>query len=200
MKINTNEIKEIIKKFTSQLDKDATIFLVLLMLILGFGFSQLVFPGITQIINNNTQLAEKRANIELIQKKLEKRQEKQVVEKKLPVLVYKTVYKGLELENAAEQFVEKIIEIIKNDGNNKILELKFEKKPAEDDFGVKSNDHEILNLKLVVESTFKSTQDFLNDIYLLNYLVVLKNVLLIPVKGNERVNVYIELDLLINNS
>jgi len=134
-----------------------------------------------------------------LQKAMEKKQAEDTV---IPVKIFETPYKGMELENASAGFVNKIIQVIKKNGLNKILSLEFEKKPLTDRSGIESKEHSVLQLKIEMESSYDVIQSIINDIYLMDYLVKINTISLSSMKkyNYQKVKAFFILDLFVETS
>jgi len=206
MKINLEVLKEKSKKIISQFDRNAGIFLALLLIILYFCIVKLIMPGFTNLISNSKDFMNKKEAAINMQKKLEFQQQLQrkkiLTKEELPIEIYKTPYKDMELENAAAEFVNEIISIVKKNGPTKILTINFEKNPLKDNMGIESKNHSVLSLQLEMESSYDTIQNILNEIYLMNYLIKIKTVSLTSLQkyNYKKMQTYIILDLFIDVS
>ena len=202
-KIDTIKLKEILKKIISQFDKNAILFSILLLCVLLFGLPKFVFSDTLKVINNTNKLFQKKEITENMQKKFLLKQEQTSVKQfDFPIKIYETPYKGIELENAAADLVNRVIFIIRNNGENRILSIDFKKNPLVDNEGIDSKIYSALSLKIEIESTYESIQYILNEIYLMDYLIKIKKISLTPTEesGNEAVEADIILDLFIKIS
>ena len=202
-KIDTIKLKEILKKIISQFDKNAILFSILLLCVLLFGLPKFVFSDTSKVINNTNKLFQKKEITENMQKKFLLKQEQTSVKQfDFPIKIYETPYKGIELENAAADLVNRVIFIIRNNGENRILSIDFKKNPLVDNEGIDSKIYSALSLKIEIESTYESIQYILNEIYLMDYLIKIKKISLTPTEesGNEAVEADIILDLFIKIS
>ena len=202
-KIDTAKLKEILKKTISQFDRNAILFSVLLLCVLIFGLPKFAFSNISKVINNTNKFFQKKEITENMQKKLVfKQQQTSVKQLDISIKIYKTPYKGIKLETAAADLVNKIIFLIRNNGENRILNIDYEEKPLVDNAGIDSKIYSALSLKIEIESTYESIQYILNEIYLMDYLIKIKKISLTPTEesGNEAVEADIILDLFIKIS
>ncbi len=207
-KLKPEVIKEKLIKLKAQFDKDALLYLILLLAGVTFGLSRLIFPAVSELSENFKLFMSKKESIDSMQKKIEmtkqlqqrKELEKQVL--KLPVKIYKPPYQSAQLENASAGLINQIINIIKQSGPNKILSLEFEKKPVQDRYNVTSKNHSLLRIKLELESSYEVIQTILNEIYLINYLIKIDTVSLSSLKkyNYKRVQAYIVLDLFVDTA
>lgn len=208
MKINTKELKDRGKKIIAQFDKDAIIFLVLLLAILFFCISKFIAPNVSEVFTKSKQLFEKNSSVSSmkkeikIQQELQKKKHSTKTKEEVPVKIYKAPFKDIELESAAASLVNNIILIIKASGPNKIIAINFEKKPLKDNMGIESKKHSILSMKLEMESSYDTIQSILNEIYLMDYLVRIQTVSLNAMQkyNYKRVESFIILDLFVDVS
>lgn len=206
-KITPEKIKEKLIKLKSQFDKDALIYLMLLTGIVFYGFSKFVTPGLSELGDNLKKYSKAKESIEIMQKKIafkkmiEQKQNKKKPAK-LPVRIYKTPYEGMELESASAGLVNKIISIIKDSANSKILSLEYKKKELKDKTGISSKKHSLLSLQIELETSYEAIQNILNELYLMNYLVKVNTVSLSSMKkyNYKRVQAFLVIDLFIDTS
>lgn len=202
-KMNIAEIKEKLIKLAGQFDKDAILYAVLLLGIIIFGLTKFVLPNFFSMIDTIRVVSEKKEEAKSMQDRLSLRQQKVVVKKaELPIKIYETPYKGLDLENAAVDLVNQVIAIIKADGRSTITSIDFAPKELIDSSGMSSKEHEVLNVKIQLDSSYESVQYILNQIYLMDYLIKIQNV---TIEGEEESNfetvkANIDLDLLVKTS
>jgi len=100
----------------------------------------------------------------------------QQTKQNLPIQIYKAPYPGMDAESASVELVQEIIKIIKETGNNRINQVDFTTQQLKDEAGTNSTDYSILSLNLSIEGPYESIQNMLNEIYLMNYLVVVKKI------------------------
>lgn len=197
-KIDFKKLVVIIKK---NYDKDAALFTVVLFLIVFFGIRQFVLPAIATLNENFTKNSQKEQEVSLYKEhaKLNLAPKTEQNNQNLPVKIYQSPYPGMDIESASVELVEQIVKIIKETGNSKVNQIDFTTEDVKDDSGTASKQYGILRLNLSVFGTFKSIKDLFNEIYLMNYLVVIKKINIIPqVNSNsEYVNADLTLDLYI---
>jgi len=198
------DYKKIINVVKNNYDKDAGLFTVVLVLIIFFGIKQFVQPAIIQLGDNMAKLNQKKAELQGYQERerFMLSPESQKTKKNLPINIYKAPYAGMDTESASVELVQEIIKIIKETGNNRINQINFTTEELKDDSGTNSTDYSVLSLNLSIESTFEAIQNALNEIYLMNYLVVIKNVSSTPIENQNAeliktdltLNIYVKLN------
>ena len=172
------DFKKIINLVKTNYDKDAGLFTFVLVLIVFFGIKQFVQPAITQFGDNMTKVNQKKEELKQYQEreKFMLSPESAKTRKNLPIKIYKAPYPGMDTESASVELVQEIIKIIKETGNNRINQINFTTQELKDDAGTNSSDYSVLSLNLSMEGPFESLQNTLNEIYLMNYLVVIKKI------------------------
>jgi hypothetical protein len=210
MKFDINTIekegKVLFTRIAAQYDNRAIIMTVILLAVLFIGLTRFIVPGFTGVTQNIQIVMEKKKTVDGLQKSIKDEEAKIRAgiskRKRLPVLIYETPYKNFELEIASSEMVSQIIGIINSYGNNKITALDFDKKELKDNIGVVSKQHSILVLKIEMESSYENLQKILNDLYGMDYLVMINTVTLISLEdgSHKRVKVYMELDLPVKTS
>ncbi len=204
-KFDKAKIKEKFNEIKSQYDKDAILYTVLLFGIIGFGLVKFIFPAFSEIGGNLNEISNQHKTATEIEKKIKTAQLMQQKEEKpieLPVKIYESGYREVELESAATGLVNSIISIIKDNGDNKVASFEFEKRDMTDVSGLKSPNHSVLRLKIQMQSSYENIQNIINEIYLMEYLVKIQNVSLTvePDSDYKRVSAYMILDLFIKTS
>jgi len=203
------DFKKIVNLFKTNYDKDAGLFTVVLALIIFFGIKQFVHPALIQLSDNLTKVSQKKEEL----KGYEEREkfmlsgQAQKTRQNLPIKIYKAPYSGMDTESASVELVQEIIKIIKETGNNRIDQINFTTEELKDDAGTNSPEYGVLSLNLSMEGSFESLQNTLNEIYLMNYLVVIKKINSKPVdnynydfiKTDLILNLYIRLSPLLNS-
>lgn len=194
-----NFVNEKYKLIKAQYDKDAAIYTIILAGVIIYGFMQFVVPPLTEISKNITELntssdslkemKEKLANAELI-KEAEKKAD-------VPVKIFEAPYKDIEVESNATILINQIISIIKENGNNKVVVFELEQAKNDD---VKTENLSVLSLKIQMETTYEDLQNILNEIYLMDYLVKIKDVFVKTTLDENRIESYITFDLYIKTS
>lgn len=207
IKLDKVQLMEIFNKVKAQYDKDAIIYTGLLIAMIAYCVPKFVLPPLEEFDKNLEKLKEKKAAAILMEKKIEaatKRIELEMQSKnvEIPIKIYESQYKDVELENAATGLVNRIISLVKENGDNKVDSFDFEKKELIDDSGLKSKDHSLLRLRIKMETTYENVQNIINEIYLLEYLVGIDNISLEvnPESNYKRVTTYLVLDLFIKAS
>ena len=201
-----NYFNKLISFVKNNYDKDAGLFAVVLVLVIFFGIKQGVQPAITQLGDNIVKVGQKKDELKnyVDREKYMLTPNSQKNNQNLPVNIYKAPYSGMDTESASVDLVQQIIKIIKDTGNNRINQVDFTTQSLKDDAGTNSSDYSILSLNLSLEGPFDSIQSALNEIYLMNYLVVIKNVnsTLLNNTNYELIKTDLTLDLYIklNNS
>lgn len=172
------DFKKIINTVKTNYDKDAGLFTVVLVLIVFFGVRQFVQPALTQLADNFNKVNQKKQ--ELIgyeqREKFMLSPESQQTKQNLPIKIYKAPYAGMDTESASVELVQEIIKIIKETGNNRINQVDFTTQPLTDSSGTNSSEYSILSLNLSIEGNYEALKNTLNEIYLMNYLVVIKKI------------------------
>ncbi|HBG48900.1 MAG TPA: hypothetical protein DDW90_05255 [Cyanobacteria bacterium UBA9971] len=172
------DFKKIINLVKSNYDKDAGLFTVVFVLIVFFGIKQFVQPALTQLNDNMTKVSQKKEELKNYEdrEKFMLSPESEKTKKNLPINIYKAPYPGMDTESASVELVQEIIKIIKETGNSRINQVNFTTQELKDDAGTNSTDYSILSLNLSIEGPFEALQNMLNEIYLMNYLVVIKKI------------------------
>lgn len=204
-KLSKEKLKGTFESIKSQYDKDAIIYTVLLLAILGYGLPRFIFPGFS---NAGEYLAELNKHKETAGKiersiKLMARPKKEAEEKiEVPVKIYDLPYKDIPLEYASSGLINSILNIIKKNGLNIVEPYESEIKELTDSAGLKSKEHSVLVLKFKMETTYENVQNIINQIYLMDYLVRIKDVSINtrPESGYKRVNASITLHLFAKTS
>ena len=196
-----NNLKNIVK---NNYDKDAGLFTIVLLLIIFFGVKQAVMPAITTLSDNLTKVSQKKDELKQYQDREQymNSNQSQKTKQNLPIKIYKAPYAGMDTESASVELVQEIIKIIKGAGNSRINQINFTTQELKDDSGTNSSDYSVLSLNLSVEGSYESLQKTLNEIYLMNYLVVIKKIKSEPIdnynfdsiKTDLILNLYIKLD------
>ena len=181
--MNANNLKKIdFKKYISivksNYDKDAALFTLVLVLIIFFGIKQFVQPALTLLGDNLTKVNKKNEEFNqfVVREKYMSTPQSQQTKQNLPIQIYKAPYPGMDAESASVELVQEIIKIIKETGNNRINQVDFTTQQLKDEAGTNSTDYSILSLNLSIEGPYESIQNMLNEIYLMNYLVVVKKI------------------------
>ena len=172
------DFKKTINLVKSNYDKDAGLFTVVFVLIVFFGIKQFVQPALTQLNDNMTKVSQKKEELKNYEdrEKFMLSPESEKTKKNLPIKIYKAPYQGMDTESASVELVQEIIKIIKETGNSRINQVNFTTQELKDDAGTNSTDYSILSLNLSIEGPFEALQNMLNEIYLMNYLVVIKKI------------------------
>ena len=211
-KLDVNKIKMEIKakmpvikakllSLRAEYDKDAIIYTALIIGIIGYGLYKFIIPGLFQIPGNISELNRQKSTA-IQMEQIVKIAEKPVqTEKKieLPVKIYELAYKDVELENAATGIINQVISLIRQSGQNTVESFTFENKDLTDRAGLKSPNHAILSLKIQMTTTYENLQNFLNEIFLMEYLIIISD---ISVNSNnmltqDRVSAHIVLDIVL---
>jgi hypothetical protein len=176
--LNKIDFKKIINVVKSNYDKDAGLFTIVLVLIIFFGIKQFVQPAIMQLGDNLTKVGQKQSELKTYEdrEKMTSSMQSQKNKQALPINIYKAPYPGMDTESASVELVQEIIKIIKETGNNRINQIDFATQELKDDAGTNSSEYSILSLNLSIEGPYESIQSALNEIYLMNYLVVIKKI------------------------
>lgn len=181
--MNINDLKKIdFKKYINivknNYDKDAILFTLVFCLIVFFGIKQGIKPALTQLSGNMTKVSQKQAELKAYEDraKFMLTPESQKAKQNLPIQIYAAPYSGMDTESASVELVQEIIKIIKETGNNRINQIDFTTQELKDDSGTNSSEYSILSLNLSLEGAYESIQNTLNEIYLMNYLVVIKKI------------------------
>jgi hypothetical protein len=194
--------KKIIKVIKDNYDKDAAMFTVVFVLILFVGIKQAIIPAFENINKNlsrgNQKQEElKRYSLTMLNAPTQKEQKR--VED-LPVQVYQSPSAGLDTESASAELVQEIIRIIKQTGNTRVNQADFTAEDVKDESGASTASYGILSLNLSLEGSYESVQNMLNEIYLMNYLIVIKSVESQPTEDfhniitNVVLKIYVKLD------
>ena len=181
--MNLNDLKKIdfekiINIVKNNFDKDAGLYTLILCLILFFGIKQFVYPSIATFGDNLTKVNQKQEELKKFQaqEKYMVSPESKKTKHNLAINVYKAPYPGMDTETASVELVQEIIKIIKEAGNNRIDKIDFTTEKLNDAAGNNSPDYSLLSLNLSLEGSFESVQNMLNEIYLMNYLVVIDKI------------------------
>ena len=125
MKFDQKKIIDRAKNIISQFNKDAWLFLILLLVILVLGSSKMLAPKFSDMVENINKFNQKKESAKNMQKKMKMKQQfqykKVVKESKLPVQIYKVPFKGSDLESSAVGLINQVIYTIKKSEQNKIL-------------------------------------------------------------------------------
>lgn len=177
LKAKVPEIKEKLLKLKSEYDKDAIIYTVLLLGIIAYGVPRFLFPAFSELNYNLNEYSTQKKAALIMEQKFKALTEAKNAEKKipLPIKIFEPEYKDIDLETAASPLQDKIISIIKENGNNTVESFEFEQKDLTDKSGQKASHHAVLSIKIRMKTTYENIQNILNEIYLMNYLVKIKN-------------------------
>lgn len=205
MKISAKKIKDNFNKIAAQFDKDAVLYLVLILAAVFFIFYKLIIPGFSDMGKNFSKLSKTKETLSQLQRKIEltkkvrEQKKEEPAPSKLPVMIYKAPFEGSSLENSAAVLINTIIKKINENGTNKISSLESEEKKLKDKTGASSKKYKVLNLSIELETSYDSIQNILNEIYLMNYLVKIDLVMLKSMKkyNYKRVQAFLNLELLI---
>jgi hypothetical protein len=172
------DFKKILNIVKNNYDKDAGLFTVVLCLIIFFGIKQFVQPALMQLGDNITKVSQKKEELKGFQEreKFMLSPQSQQIKQNLPIHVYKAPYPGMDTESASVELVQEILKIIKETGNNRINKIDFTTQELKDDAGTNTSEYGVLSLNLSMESSYESIKNMLNEIYLMNYLVVIKKI------------------------
>ncbi len=199
--IDFKKLTEFLKK---NYDKDAGLYTGVLLIIIFFGIQQFVMPSFTKLGTNFSNYNQKKVELQqYIEKDKAMGQPKtEHKQQKLPINIYKSPYPDMDLESASVELVEKVIKIIRQTGNAKINQVNFSTQELTDTSGTNAEEYGILRLTLSIEGTYKSIKDMFNEIFLMNYLIVIKNINIEPKENsnNEFINAVITLDLYIKKN
>lgn len=192
-KIDSRRILKLIK---DNYDKDAALFTAVLFLIIFFGIRQGINPALVEFNKNMARVVQKQEEIKPYLGRLDVPSATQPQQnQKLPINIYESPYPGMDTESACSELVQEIIQITKQTGNNRINQVDFTTQEVKDDSGTKSDNYGILSLNLSVEGPYASVQNMLNEIYLMNYLVVIKSINSTPTEDFQNLNTDLTLDL-----
>jgi len=205
IKLDKNKLKEKYNEIKSQYDKDAILYTVLLAGIIGFGLIKFVVPAFSELGKNFNEITNQYKTAKAMEKKIDAARLLEIKEEKaieLPVKIYESSYKDVELESAATVLINSVISIIRNNGDNKVSAFDFSKKDLTDISGLKSPNHSILQIAIQMQSSYENVQNIINEIYLMEYLIKIDNVSLQvdPDSNYTKINVYMVLDLFIKTS
>lgn len=203
-KIDKNKIKDFFIKIKNQYDRDAVIYTIVLLGVLGYGGYKFILPAISELPNNFQELSEKNKATKALEVQLAlSKKPKQVAEEvKIPIKIYESPYKDAELESAATNLVNQIISIIKSSGDNTVENFQFVKKELTDKSGLKSDQYFVLSLQIQMKTNYESLQNILNEIFLMEYLVKIQNISLGTTMESDfsSVTAFVVLDIYIKTS
>jgi len=102
--------------------KDTKIFLIVIILILGYGFGYLIPPITTSITEKQSQISELSTQVIDLEKKKSAIVTPQHSDTNVPIVIFKSPYAGTDSESAGMELVYQLLKIIGATGN-KITEI-----------------------------------------------------------------------------
>lgn len=197
--IDSKKIKAILHIAKTNYDKDAAIFTLVLCLIIGFGIKQFIIPTAASMQGNLKKFTAKNKELHqfIEREKFIASPKSKQTRKNLHIDIYRAPFRGMDAESASADFVEEIIKIIKRSGNNRINNINFSSAQIKDDKNKVAKGYALLTLNLSINGPYNAVQKMLNEIYLMKYLVAIKNIESSPSNNYDIVNTNLTLDIYI---
>jgi hypothetical protein len=179
------------------INKDIILYFGIALIILVYGL-YLVFPKFTSIADTISQTEQTKAKIQEFEAVKKQKDEQKTIETlskaKSPVKVFKSIYTDLTVENSAVELVDQIITMLQ-ETDNSINEISYNADSIDEQTKAKlpGNFH-VLSLKLSMNSSYLSIQNFFKRIYVWDYLYGINNFSLVPNVNNPR-HLDIKMDL-----
>lgn len=194
---DSKKILEIVNIIKKNYDKDAAIFTLVLCLILFFGTRQFILPAVENLSGNVQKINQKKSELDAFinREKIMVFPQSNQVKRNLAVEIYKAPYEGMDAESASADLVQEIINIIKGTGNNRINQINFATSEVKDNNGNVASGYSILTLTLSIEGNYKAVKNMLNEIYLMKYLVAIRNIKSTPSDNFNIINTDLTLDI-----
>lgn len=199
------------------IDKNIIILLVVLVVLIGFGYGTFVIPQCTQIFKKDKEIAGVQTKITDLTNKI-KANDSSKENKPLTLAVYTSPYPGLDTENASVDLVDYLIGVVRETGN-KIEEISFSTNvatPAATGSETTSDNTSApataapaasaslptnlgtLTLNLSLSSSYVSLLNLLQSIYTWKYLVGIKDLSIMPSQSNvTKLDIKLTVDLYI---
>lgn len=195
-----------IKEFQKIIDKNVIYSFVALVMVLGFGYGYFIIPQIDQINQKKQQLVSLQTNVQTLQQQLAAATQAaapqpQAAESgdKAPVEVYVSPYAGVDVETAAVDLVDQLVQIIRTT-KNKVVEVSFTSSPPEASQASVATG--VLTLNITLTGSYVSLQNLLNTVYSWKYLSQLKDFTISPASPDdpENLNAKFTIDLYVKTS
>ena len=179
------------------INKEIILYFVFGLIVLVYG-SSLVFPKFTKIGDSFKQINESKAKIqELESQKQQKEQQVVMLQQqslKTPVKVFKSIYPDVSIENSSVDLVSDIVKKIQDAGNTITSIIP----PVDNtDPQIKAKLPEsfhVLVLKLSIEGTYSSLENFFKKMYAWDYLYSIDKLTLKP-SGNSKVTLNSDIEI-----
>lgn len=190
--------------------KDAKIYILSVVLVLGYGFGCVVPPVISKIAESQKQISEVSTQIIELEKKKAAvivPQNLQAAKPDIPITIFKSPYAGTDLESAGMELVYQLLKIIGATGN-KITEISMtpgaqtaaaapqsQASPTNILNSIKNKSMQqsapsgpsgTMNISMSLDCSYISLQNLLQKVSTWNYLAEIKNVSIEPASpGNS---------------
>ncbi|MDD3013343.1 MAG: hypothetical protein PHC34_06530 [Candidatus Gastranaerophilales bacterium] len=191
--------------------KDTKILILVILLILGYGFGYIIPPVISQLTENQKLINELSKQVIDMEKKnaaIIVPQKSEPKQKKVPIVIYKSPYTGTDFESAGMELVYQLLKIISDTGN-KITEISLtpstssqSTQPQQNQPQPSSNDAVAvvitstsqqstdvsstgtINVSMSLDCSYISLQNLLQRVSTWNYLAEIKNLSIEPKQNN----------------
>jgi hypothetical protein len=186
------------------INKDIILYFLVGLLILVYGLS-LVIPEFTKIGNTISQINQSEIKTKELEIKKQQKDQQLTIQQlqqqnlKAPVRVFKSIYPDMTIENSSVELVDKIVKMMQETENN-ITEISYTTDTIDPAIKAKlpTNFH-VLSLKLTLDSSYLSLQNFFKKMYAWEYLYNINTLTLKPsaeskgkLTGNMDLWLYIE--------
>jgi hypothetical protein len=201
--------------------KDIKIYIVVIVIILGYGFGRLIPPLVTAITEKQTQIKDTSNQVIELEKKkagLTIPKTVETVKVDLPIKIFKSAYNGTDVESAGMELVYQLLKIVGSTGN-KITEIAMvpgaaatapapaaavsgessgSSIPAPAPPPAASTSFSTLTVNMTIDCSYISMQNLLQKVSTWNYLAEVKILDLKPKLGNpNQLESIISIDLYI---
>lgn len=162
-----------LKSIKAIINKNILYYLISLFLLVGFGYVQFIIPKISEMIQKKDELTSSESELPTLKQQAmvisaSLQAKKPAVVSSLPVSIYVSPYKSLDLESAGFELVDQLIEIFESSGN-KISEISFLNQPVQNNVGV-------LTVNIALNTSYVNLQKVLSKVYAWKYLAGIKSV------------------------
>ena len=174
------------------IDKNVILVFVAFILITSYGIFSFVMPLVGKINEKKSKIVEVQAEVQTLKNQIVQASPPVDHSQKLnlPVSVYESPYKGMDLENASVDLVDGLIQVLKLT-KNKVSELSF----TSSNVGSVG----VLSLNMSLSGNYISLQNLLQKISTWRYLAGIKNIEIEQQGNPDNLSAKLTLDLYIKN-
>lgn len=174
------------------INKNVLLVFISFILITGYGLFSFILPLIGKINEKKSEIVKTQAEVQTLKNKIVQTSPSVDSSKELnlPVSVYESPYKGMDVENASVDLVDGLIQVLKVT-KNKVSEISFTSSSV--------GNAGVLSLNMSLNGNYISLQNFLQKVFTWKYLAGIKNIEIEQQGNPENLSAKLTLDLYVKN-